>query len=105
MKQYKFVIPVTWSVSADMEIMAGSLEEAIQKANDYINLGQVPLPEGSEYIDGTFEVNDSIIDVLNDVVMEVIKIDKAKKEDYPLLLKEIETDKGRAYLEKKLKEG
>jgi hypothetical protein len=99
MKQYKFVIPVTWSVSADMEIMAGSLEEAIQKANDY------PLPEGSEYIDGTFEVNDSIIDVLNDVVMEIIKIDGAKKEDYPLLLKEIETDKGRAYLEKKLKEG
>lgn len=58
MKTYK--IPVFWSVMALMEIEAESLEDAILKAED------ASLPTDPDYVDGSFEVNHSCLEYIND---------------------------------------
>lgn len=50
----KFIIPVSWTMIADMEVEADDLEDAVSKAEE------APLPEG-EYCDGSFEINHSLI--------------------------------------------
>lgn len=56
----KYIIPVTWAVASHVEVEADTLDEAKQKADD------APLPiENSEYIDGSFEINDDIINEVN----------------------------------------
>ena len=57
MKTYR--IPCTWTVSATMEIQANSLGEAIEIANE------APLPTDTDYIEGSFEINNQIIPYLN----------------------------------------
>lgn len=58
-KTYK--IPVTWEVYGVMEIEASSLEEAIRKAEE----DDASLPTDSSYVEGSLEVNEDIIDLLN----------------------------------------
>lgn len=56
----KFIIPVTWTVCAEMEIEAESLEDAKLEAEN------AELPTESSYVDGSFEVNtDEMIFCLN----------------------------------------
>ncbi len=50
----KFKIPVSWTMVADMEIEAETLEDAISEAES------AELPEG-EYCDSSFEVNHDLI--------------------------------------------
>lgn len=50
----KFKLPVQWMMTADMEIEADTLSEAIAKAGD------APLPDG-EYLDSSFEVNHEVL--------------------------------------------
>jgi len=57
MKTYK--IPVSWTVTATMEIDAESLEDAILKAED------ASLPTDPDYLDGSFEVDHDCIEYLN----------------------------------------
>lgn len=52
-------IPVEWAVSGTMLVEAESLGEALLEAED------APLPEASDYIDGTFEINRSFIPFVN----------------------------------------
>lgn len=48
---FEYAIPVIWSVSGTVKVLAPSQEEAYQAARD------VPLPDDGEYVDGSFEVN------------------------------------------------
>ena len=57
MKTYK--IPVSWTVTATMEIDAESLEDAILKAED------ASLPTDPDYLDGSFDVDHACIEYLN----------------------------------------
>lgn len=52
----KFRIPVTWIQVADVIVEANSLEEAMEKVM------QAPLPEKSEYLDGSFQIDEEILD-------------------------------------------
>ena len=52
-------IPVLWTVSGTMLVEAESLSEALIEAED------APLPEASDYIEGTFEINRSFIPYVN----------------------------------------
>lgn len=57
-----FKIPVYWTESAEIDIEANSLEEAIEIVQyQYPNL-----PKEHEYIDGSFEVNEEVARELND---------------------------------------
>jgi hypothetical protein len=58
MTKNTYIIPVTWSVCADMHIEAESLTEAIKIADD------APLPDSPEYSDGSFEI---ITDLIGDI--------------------------------------
>ena len=53
MKTWK--IPVSWSVCGQAEIKANTLSEAIEKAKYDPSVG---LPEESEYLDESWEVDD-----------------------------------------------
>ena len=55
-----FKIPVSWTEIGTMEVNASSLEEAIAIAEDNFAW----FPQGSEYLDGSFEVD---IDLINEV--------------------------------------
>jgi hypothetical protein len=55
-----FKIPCSWEVCSVMEVEANSLEEAIQIAID-----DAPLPTDSEYIDGSFSVNNEMLEHFN----------------------------------------
>jgi len=55
----KYKIPCTWSVCGVLEIDAASLEEAIIEAEI------APLPTESDYIDGSFEVNEPMLEFYN----------------------------------------
>jgi len=50
MKQW--IIPVSWEVCGTVTIEADTLESAMNEAR----YGDVPLPEDSEYVDGSFDV-------------------------------------------------
>ena len=58
MKTYK--IPVSWTVTATMEIDAESLEDAILKAED------ASLPTDPDYLEGSFSVDHACIEYLNE---------------------------------------
>jgi len=93
---HTFLIPVYWEVSADIEVEADSLEEAYQKANE------VALPEGN-YIDGSFEINREYAEELNKAPLEIIRVEKAEDKDLPLLINQLETEKGRNALKHRFK--
>lgn len=46
----KYTATLEWTVTADVEVEADSVEDAIEKAKE------LPLPEKGEYMDGTFNV-------------------------------------------------
>jgi len=50
-----FKIPCHWRVYGFYEIEANNLEEALGKAED------ANLPEGAEYIEGSFEIDEEMI--------------------------------------------
>lgn len=58
----KFKIPVDWSMCADVEVQANSLQEAI----DIVQLQWAELPMEGEYIDSSFQVNIDCAYQMND---------------------------------------
>ena len=52
-------IPVEWAVTGTVLVEAESLAEALLEAED------APLPEATDYIEGTFEVNRQMIPYVN----------------------------------------
>ena len=54
MKTYR--VPVVWQMYGYVEVQADSVAEAIHEAKG------APLPEDGSYIEGSFEVDDSMID-------------------------------------------
>ena len=54
MKTYR--VPVVWQMYGYVEVEADSVAEAIHEAKG------APLPEDGSYIEGSFEVDDSMID-------------------------------------------
>lgn len=71
-------IPVSWTVYATMEVEAGDLAKAIEKADN------LPLPTDPDYVDGSFEVNNEVIEIINDDLTEedkaVLKTREEEKE-------------------------
>ena len=57
LKTYK--IPVSWTVTATVEVEAGSLNEAIAMS------GEVSLPTDSEYLDDSFRIDVESLDCVN----------------------------------------
>lgn len=57
----KFRIPVYWEMGDILEIEAESLEEAVKIAENMDDL-----PEGGEYIDCSFTVNEDIVREINE---------------------------------------
>ena len=60
MKTYK--IPVVWQMMGTVEVQAESLDDAVEKVLDT----SVPLPEDGEYIEGSFEVDESVYSTEDD---------------------------------------
>jgi hypothetical protein len=52
-------IPVEWAVTGTMLVEADNLAEALIEADD------APLPEATDYIEGTFEINRQMISYVN----------------------------------------
>jgi len=52
-------IPVEWAVTGTMLVEAESLSAALIEAED------APLPEASDYLEGTFQINRSFIPYVN----------------------------------------
>ena len=52
-------IPVEWAVTGTVLVEAESLAEALLEAED------APLPEATDYIEGTFEINRQMISYVN----------------------------------------
>ena len=52
-------IPVEWAVTGTVLVEAESLSEALLEAED------APLPEATDYIEGTFEINRQMISYVN----------------------------------------
>ena len=52
-----YKLPVSWEVIATQEVEADSLEEAIMIAEET----NLDLPENSEYLDGSYEVNRELV--------------------------------------------
>lgn len=50
----KFAVPVMWQVSGYYIVEAGSVEDAIDKAER--DLPHLPLPDNGEYVDDSFEM-------------------------------------------------
>ena len=57
-KLKRYVIPVQWMMSDDIEVEAYSLEEAIEIVK------RMPLTRG-EYVDDSFEINEDLLLMLN----------------------------------------
>lgn len=60
MKTYK--IPVVWQMMGTVEVQAESLDDAVDKVLDT----DVPLPEDGEYIEASFEVDESVYSTEDD---------------------------------------
>lgn len=60
MKSFK--IPVYWTESAEIDVEANTLEEAIE----IVQFQHEELPKEHEYIDGSFVVDDEVAKELND---------------------------------------
>ena len=56
----KFRVAVEWSMYGEVEVDADTLQEAIEKVEDDLDM---PLPEG-EYIDDSFVVNSEFSEFL-----------------------------------------
>lgn len=56
----EFKIPVSWEVCGEVIIEAENLESAIAKAFEIEKSEGLPLPTDSEYIDGSFKIDDDI---------------------------------------------
>lgn len=52
----KFKLPVTWSVCAEVEVEADSLQDAVDRFDELTD--HIPLPESPEYVDGSFELSE-----------------------------------------------
>ena len=48
-------IPVTWEVCGKVSVKADTLKEAMAIARD--EAGEIPLPEESEYVDGSWQLS------------------------------------------------
>jgi hypothetical protein len=57
-------IPVEWAVTGTMLVEADSLAEALIEAED------APLPQATDYIEGTFEINTQMIPYFNELSKE-----------------------------------
>jgi len=69
MKKYK--LPVTWEAYGILEIEAEDDMDFLVKLHNYrINNDELPLPTESEYVDGSFQINDD-----DDMIEEMNKID------------------------------
>ena len=56
-----YEIPCTWEVYGTIEIEADSLEEAIELAER----DDSPMPDDSDYVDGSFQVDRDIAEGIN----------------------------------------
>jgi|TARA_R110002051_G_scaffold161109_2_gene232763 hypothetical protein len=56
-----YEIPCSWEVYGTMEVEANSLEEAITLAER----DDSPMPDASDYVDGSFEVDRDIAKEIN----------------------------------------
>ena len=56
-----YEIPCTWEVYGTIEIEADSLEEAIELAER----DDSPMPNDSDYVDGSFQVDRDIAEEIN----------------------------------------
>ena len=57
-------IPVEWAVTGTTLVEADSLAEALIEAED------APLPQATDYIEGTFEINTQMIPYFNELSKE-----------------------------------
>ena len=56
-----YEIPCTWEVYGTIEIEADSLEEAIELAER----DDSPMPDESDYVDGSFQIDRDIAEEIN----------------------------------------
>ena len=56
-----YEIPCTWEVYGTLEVEADSLEEAIELAER----DDSPMPDESDYVDGSFQVDRDIAEEIN----------------------------------------
>jgi len=56
-----YEIPCSWEVYGTMEVEANSLEEAIKLAER----DDSPMPDDSDYVDGSFEVDRDVAEEMN----------------------------------------
>jgi len=96
--KFTYRIPIEWSLCEEVTVEAESLEDAIQLANE------VPLPSNGEYIDGSFEVREEIVEECNPFIREVRRIDTTPRDQLPLLIGKLKTEEAQRYLETRIKE-
>jgi hypothetical protein len=73
-----FKIACTWQVYGQLEIEANTLEEAIEIAED----DATSLPQISDYVDGSFEVDHLVSEEINKHQLHVLEIwEKIRKEE------------------------
>lgn len=73
MKTYK--IPVSWTVTAMMEVEAESLESAVDIADS------MPLPTDTEYVDGSFTVDYQCVHFGNQLSEDDVNFVKEQEEE------------------------
>ena len=56
-----YEIPCSWEVYGTLEVEANSLEEAIKLAER----DDSPMPDDSDYVDGSFEVDRDVAEEMN----------------------------------------
>lgn len=69
-KLYEFRIPCEWMQTANIYVEAKNLEEAIEKAHE------ADFPEGGEYCDDSFQINEDWAEEVNRDVIKQIEKDK-----------------------------
>lgn len=70
-KLYDFQIPCSWSIYGTAFVQARNLDDAIE----LVNRGE--LPDDSEYMDGSFEIDIETAEIMNKKIIKQIKIDKS----------------------------
>lgn len=61
----EWTIPVTWEMCGTVRISAATLEEAMAIAKD--EEGVIPLPDNSEYVDGSWRLSYESADELREL--------------------------------------
>lgn len=87
-------------VGANMKIRASSLESAIRQANE------ANLPTDSDYIDGSFEINQDIIEeyIENQIALECIKVNAIPQKELALVdISKFKTNAAKTLIENRLK--